>query len=207
MRPALHALLVGVGLFLALPGLAPGADYYLPDERLGIRTAPLLLLSRPDVRADLGLSPEQTASALHAIDDLYTRAEALRGKGNTSEVKRVRRMLDTAEQRWIEDNLSEAQQTRLVQLDLQWEGPSALARPVIADVLLLTPEQTEALSRAIEERRRQRAAGKNRPDDEHRLAVHALSLLTVDQRTRWRAMLGEPFTLTTAAQRAETTRR
>ena len=60
MRPrqgwlVLPALL---GLTVALFGIVPGArgqgaEWVLPDNRVGIRTAPLLLLSRPDVQADL----------------------------------------------------------------------------------------------------------------------------------------------------------
>ena len=52
----------------------------LPDERLGFRTAPLLLLSRPDVRADVGLNPKQTVEAEKAVADLFVRATALRGQ-------------------------------------------------------------------------------------------------------------------------------
>ncbi len=56
------------------------------DARLGVRTAPLLLLSRADVQADLAMSPEQIAGAEHAIRELHARAEALRGRPNTPEV-------------------------------------------------------------------------------------------------------------------------
>jgi hypothetical protein len=190
---------IGVGFILARPGLALGAEpYYLPDERLGIRTAPLLLLTRVDVRTDLKMTPEQTASALRAIEDLHARAESLRGKGNTPDVRRARKALDLAEQQWIDANLTGLQQSRLVQIDLQWEGPSALARPVIADAVGLTNDQSTALARLLQERRRQRVAGKNRPEDERQFSGQALSLLSDEQKARWQAMTGEPFVLSTS---------
>ncbi len=46
----------------------------LPDDRLGVRIAPLLLLSRPDVRTEVKLTPDQEAQALAAISDLHGRA-------------------------------------------------------------------------------------------------------------------------------------
>ena len=68
----------------AFAGSTPGQDAPrrapLPDERLGVRTAPLLLLSRPDVCADLGLSARQVDDAEAAISDLYVRAAALKGQ-------------------------------------------------------------------------------------------------------------------------------
>lgn len=189
--------------FLVLISMATavrgGEEYYLSDARLGAKTAPLLLLSRPDVREDLGLNAEQTASALATIDELYTRAEALRGKPNSPEVIAERRAIDTAQAHWIATRLSAGQQDRLVQLDLQWEGPAALvSRRVVSDALALTPEQLRALSQAAALYHRAVQQGQNGP--EHDFARTALSTLTPDQQDRWRVMLGKPLAVKSAAK-------
>jgi hypothetical protein len=165
----------------------------LPDERLGVATAPLLLLSRPDVRQDLGLSREQAAEADRAITDLYVRALSLRGQSGPQVLEGRRAILD-AERTWFEAHLSPEQRKRLIQVDLQWEGPSSLvSRPVVGDTLGLTADQRATLARAVAARDAARARRVYSPADEQALAHQALSVLTPPQRERWRAMLGRPF--------------
>jgi hypothetical protein len=167
----------------------------LPDERLGVRTAPLLLLSRVDVRSDLALDDQQTADAMRAIADLHARAAALRGRPN-SEVIEARKVVDEAQQAWIAANLTIAQRDRLVQIDLQWEGPSAVvSRPVVADTLALSAEQRAAIKKAIAEKR-----------DEKTLTLAVLALLSPVQRERWKAMLGRAFKPQFASRAAGPTR-
>ncbi len=186
----LAALLIGTATCV---GVAPGAEEPLPDHRLGLRTAPLLLLSRPDVRADLGLVPKQAVDAERMITDLFVMAVALRGK-NGPEVVAARREIDVAMQTWLETHLSEAQFKRLIEVDLQWEGPSALvSRPVVADHLGLTTEQRNALGLAVAERNQQRARHGLQTGVEVQLARKALAVLSPAQRNRWKAMLGRPF--------------
>jgi hypothetical protein len=190
MRHAMTcAVLVALVGATTLPAQGPG----LSDDRLGTRAAPLLLLTRADVRADLGLSSEQSAAADAAIRELYSRAQALRGQGNTPQVIAARKAIDEAGRDWIATHLSVEQQARLMQIDLQWEGPAALVtRGSLAASLGLTAEQSRALRTAVDERRR---AGPNAPDAERRLAETTLALLTPEQRDRWKAMLGRPFAM------------
>ena len=105
---------LGLGLVLAvLSGRCVAADWSLPDSRMGIRTAPLLLMTRPDVQADLKLEAEQVASLHKTIEELSQRAQALRGKTGP-EVVAERRSIDDAQGRWLTDNLREDQLARLV---------------------------------------------------------------------------------------------
>ena len=172
---------------------ASGDEPAYPASRLGFRTAPLLLLSRSDVRADLRLDANQAASADRAITDLWTRAAALRGKTGPEAIA-ARRSIDEAQRAWIEGRLSDAQRRRLTQIDLQWEGASALiSRPIVAEGLGLTPDQRSTLDHAVADRDRRRSPGRTRTEDERALARQAFDLLTPDQRDRWKAMLGEPF--------------
>ncbi len=121
MTAVASALLLSMA-FAHSPNCAGAEGEPLPDNRLGIRTAPLLLLSRRDVQTDLQLSPPQAEAAEVAIRDLYVKANGLRGlKGD--KVIAERRAIDEQQRQWIETNLSETQRKRIVQIDLQWEGP------------------------------------------------------------------------------------
>jgi hypothetical protein len=165
----------------------------LPDSRLGIRTAPLLLLGRPDVKADVGLDGRLAAEAERAAAELSARAAALRDQAD-ADVIAGRRAIDEAQQRWLETQLSDAQRSRLLQVDLQWEGPSALtSRPMVADALGLTARQRQRLAQAVAERDRRRLQGMPLAQRERLLAEEALRVLTDPQKDRWKAMLGRPF--------------
>jgi hypothetical protein len=172
-----------------------GADEdILPDSRLGVRTAPLLLLSRPDVCADLRLDPGQTTDAEAMRRTLYAKARALKGTTGEAAVS-ARRAIDEQQNRWLETHLSEGQRRRLAQVDLQWEGPAALvSRPALAETLGLSRAQREALRQAIAESRQRPTNGAASRSGEKALARRTLEVLTTAQRDRWRLLLGEPFT-------------
>jgi hypothetical protein len=194
--------LLGLLAILAVVSVARGQEshYYLPDDSLGRRTAPLLLLTRPDVQADLKLSPAQIKAAEKAVNALYTRAEALRGQPNSREVIRLRAKLDAEQTQWLNTSLELPQAARLVQLDLQWEGPAALVRPIIAESLRITPAQRQALTHLIVQNR---MAPLSPP-----LGMRALGILTVEQQDAWKMMLGEPLQIQrTASKSAGTARR
>jgi hypothetical protein len=177
-----------------LPATGFASPPPLPDNRLGLRQAPLLLLSRPDVRAEVGLDPSQAADAERALTDLYLKADALKGKTGP-EVLAGRRAIDEAQEEWLKTRLTEPQRKRLIEIDLQWEGPSALvSRPVVADHIGLTPDQRARLTQAIAARNRQIAQGGDARESMPQLTQQTLSLLTPEQRDRWFAMLGHHFT-------------
>jgi hypothetical protein len=164
----------------------------LPETRLGVRTAPILLLSRPDVRADLGLSPELSVAADRELSALYVRAAQVKGKTGPDAVQ-ARRAIDDAHQRWLTANLSFAQRERLLQIDLQWEGPPALiSRSMVASIVKLNDAQRQALAEAIARREAERATGKVRPEDEIPLGKQTLAILLPEQRERWLGLLGRP---------------
>src|SRR5579859_6782443 len=72
---AASAVILGLG-----PQLLAADEPECPLSRLGVRTAPLVLLTRADVRADVGLTPEQTEAAARTMKHLQTRAAELKGK-------------------------------------------------------------------------------------------------------------------------------
>ena len=168
-----------------------GDEPPLPNFRLGSRVNPLLLLSRPDVRTDLNLSAEQTSSAERAIRNLYVQAHSLRDKPKNPETLRARRAVDDEAFTWITSRLSPEQNARLAQIDLQWEGPSALSRTTIARDMHLDHAQIAKLKAAIE--RHAESRKKKHESADEVLAEVALSILSGPQRETWKAMLGVPI--------------
>ncbi len=168
-------------------------DWVLPDSALGSRTAPLLLLSRPEIRADLALEGSQIEAAGLAIRDLRGRAASLRGP-DSSQILEARKQLDDAQRRWLEEHLSPTQRTRLGQIDLQWEGPGALVnRPILAESLGLTAVQVQSLKASLNDRNLSRSSAKTAGEAERLFAERTLATLTEAQRTRWKTLLGPPL--------------
>ena len=188
---------------VAMPKLANAGGEPIPDNRRGIATAPLLLLTRPEVVSDLELTEAQSAAAEEAITRLYARARSIRGKTGEAAIA-ARKLVDQEQIQWLEANLSERQRERLLQIGLQWEGASALiSRPILSDTLRLTAEQKTRLSVAKktrdEARRADPAAYRSIEDKWSR---EALTILDESQRGIWKAMLGHPLSFHLAAETA-----
>ncbi|WP_152052895.1 hypothetical protein [Tautonia marina] len=187
------AVAMGMALSATGTGEDPGsasAFWQLPDEAIGARLSPVLLLSRQDVQAELTITAEQAAAVERAIAELLAQASSLRGRSGPDAVA-ARRAVDEAAQQWIEGNLSADQQARLAQIDLQWQGASALvSRPTIAASLELTEDQQRRIVQTLTQGR---AAGEDPLQAHHRMHRDAVSVLSEDQRLRWLAMIGSPF--------------
>ena len=167
------------------------AGWVLPDLQIGRNTVPLLLLSRPEVQADLKLSVEASAELDRVIYEIYAKAQSVKGRRDPEAVA-ARRGVDEAQRVWLERNLTDVQRARLSQLALQWEGPAALqSRTLVADALSLSPDQRRKLATAVADRESKRSiAGRESRADDTALAETVLSLLNDEQQTRWKAMLG-----------------
>jgi hypothetical protein len=168
---------------LAAPPAAGADDWSLPDELRGVRVAPIFLLSRPEIQAELKLTNEQVFSVHRTIGDLFARAAALRGQSDVEAIA-GRRVIDEAQRRWLETQLDDAQRSRLMEIDLRWEGPTAVVtRTWVADYLELTPAQRQRLEAL---RDSPAWASPSRADS-------ILDGLTPDQEARWRGLLGAPL--------------
>lgn len=190
---------------------AQAEEWSLPDSRLGVRTAPILLLSRDDVQRDLGFSAEQARSVQRAIHDLRARATALKGQPDAEAIA-ARRAIDEAQQRWLDNQLDDQQQARLFQIDLQWEGPSAvITRPWLASRLELSDDQRQSLSQALARQETRRNSSEASPvnghPDEHTLAEAVLAILSDEQSESWRELLGEPIHFQTTGRDTSEARR
>ena len=186
-----------VPLLLTWLGIIPGAtsagSWSLPDESRGSRVAPLLLLSRPEVRDDLRIAPEQVVEVEKAIAELHEKALALRGKTGEAAVA-GRRSVDEGQKAWLEAHLTPDQVDRLWQVDLLWEGPAAMAtRPAVAEALALSDEQKAALHAALFERNAARDMTKDVAAANHQFGERALATLSDGQKQRWARMVGRPI--------------
>jgi hypothetical protein len=189
---------VGLGGIL-LDNRVSAGEWTLPDSRIGIRTAPLLLLSRPEVQRELQLQQSEIVGARKTIDDLTRRAFVLRGKTGAAVIAE-RRTIDEAQLEWLSRNLTGNQLERLRQIELQWEGVGAmLSHPRIAESLKLTSEQRQALARVVTERNAARTRGSATPADEPAFNRKAQSLLSAPQRELWANLLGAPVNFAATA--------
>ena len=183
-------------------GSDPAETWVLPDESQGWRVTPILLLSRPDVQADLRMKPEQVADAARIITNLHHKAALLRGRTDPAAIE-LRRLVDEEQRLWLETKLTEDQVGRLTEIDLRWEGPGAIVtRPAVAETLSLSDGQKLVLKRAAVER----LNGRDQADHsttESRFKEKVMTTLNEGQRRRWASMLGHPFAVVTTRLRGE----
>jgi hypothetical protein len=169
------------------------AEDGVPLVRLGLPIAPILLLTREDVRQELQLTQEQVTAYERAVAEIYRQASALRGRKDDQAIT-ARKAIDDRSVAWLTQSLSIAQRDRLIQLSLQWEGPSALInRPLVTESLSLTKEQGKQIDRLVQERNRLRQNGPPNLADERQLFLATRAVLDQTQRDRWLALLGKPF--------------
>jgi hypothetical protein len=187
-------LVLALGIGLIGPGYSVRAEgWTLPDSRLGVRTAPLLLLTRPDVQTDLRLDQAQILGAQNSITELTRRAQALRGKTGPGVIAE-RRAIDEAQLDWLGKFLTGNQLERLRQIELQWEGPAAmLSRPTVAEYLKLTPEQRQTLARIITQRHSLTGKGRSELAAEQSFQQQTRAVLTPTQNELWSNLLGDPL--------------
>jgi len=191
MRQGLTIALVPL-LWLATFGSPSraGDPWSLPDEARGTRVAPLLLLSRLDVREDLKISSEQVPQIDQAILDLFEKAKGLKGKSGQAAIE-ARKAVDEGEKAWLEQHLTPDQVDRLWQLDLHWEGPAAIVtRPGVGEALSLSDEQQAALRTALRERNALREKTRDVVAANHQFGTRALTILSDGQKQRWARMVG-----------------
>jgi hypothetical protein len=170
-----------------------GDSWSLPDESRGSRVAPLFLLSRPEVREDLRIAPDQVAEIDKAIVDLFEKAAALKGKTGQAAID-ARKAVDEGEKAWLEKHLAPDQIDRLWQVDLLWEGPASMVtRPTVAEALSLSDEQKAALHTALRERNAMRDKTKDVAAANHQFGAMALTILSNGQKQRWAEMVGHPI--------------
>jgi hypothetical protein len=167
---------------------------------------PLLLLTRHDVQVDLGLNSELASEANRASAELHRKALGLRGRTGPA-VLAARRAIDEEQTNWLNAHLTApGQLQRLGQIELQWEGPSAMiSRPIVAEYLNLTPDQQKKAAAYAAEQKAQRAQAAWTYADHLRLMHKAVSVLSETQKNRWIRLVGRPcrFSISAGAKGAQ----
>ncbi len=202
-RPTLATILILGLLATDLLGLAASAraEEFL-DDRLGVRVAPILLLTRRDVQADLKLDSDTAAEADHASEALYRQALNLRGKAGPAIVQ-ARRNIDEEQSQWLTTHLTPAQIERLAEIDLQWEGASAMiSRPIMVETLGLSEKQKTTLGQFVQQGKDLRKIRRWSSREHAALSQKAMEVLSDRQRMVWNRLLGSPCRFSIAERTA-----
>ena len=176
----------------------PAPEFALPSDT----TVKLLLLRQKSVQEELKLSDElckKITEYENKEHEAYQKALKL----NEDEREKKLKEMENEHEKFITDNLSEAQRKRLDQITMQVIGLRFLTRPKAAEVLKLSAEQQEKFKQLQEEARKELAAivedkdpeGKNEKLAKLRADIDKKveAILTDEQKEIARSYVGEPF--------------
>lgn len=165
------------------------------------------LASLPEVQTELNLNDEQKTQVAEINEELRDGRREIFGTGfdKWNEIRgRVEQLNRDASQK-VDDLLDPAQKKRLLEINIQQNGPRALNDPDVIAELGLSDEQKAKLAAADEENNqafekaveesgrddwRQRAGELSEASDQRLLGV-----LSDDQKKQFEAMAGEPFNI------------
>lgn len=159
-----------------------------------------MLLARPDVQKELNLTAQQKAKIEEMQQAMRMAREELR---SLPPDQRRQRMAELRQKNDPTSVLTETQKKRLRELELQWQGPTALMNPEIAQEVGLTQEQRTKIMGILQEQfqgMRERFQQGGSPDPQalekarEEVEKKILEVLTPAQRQKWDQMLGKPFT-------------
>jgi hypothetical protein len=186
---------------LAVPALC-AADQ--PAERAAPTptTVNLILLRQKSVQDDLKIAPDLGKKIVEFTNKEYEAWKEAQSLGVTEREEKVKE-LQRANEKFLEENLSEAQRKRLDQIRLQVTGLLQLNKPEVAKLLNLTEEQQKKFKDMLEDARTQLEQifdPKNRETRTEKLAKLRTeidqkieSVMTDEQKAKARELVGEPF--------------
>jgi Spy/CpxP family protein refolding chaperone len=166
------------------------------------------LLSVEEVATELNLNEEQQTKIEELSQTLRAESSGMREifsqlrEADESEQAQLREQIDTLRaeneakaKEALKEILNEEQMTRLQQINWQQTGPSALTTADAAEKLGLSEEQQQKLAELSDQRdaairdasREERQAVRDSYDEQF------LAVLTEEQQTQWKSLLGESF--------------
>jgi hypothetical protein len=155
----------------------------LAEQAARQETERVFLLRHPSVRAELSLTPDQTKQVEAAFDPPAADA--------------WHRMPDPGTRDAIAKGLTGPQRQRLRQIALQFLGPGAFRDPDVVEVLALSASQRQQIRAILAEAFTPTAHRKDsrpvRPEPPTKALKRILDVLTPEQRTAWREIVGPPF--------------
>ncbi len=162
------------------------------------------LAMREDVRKEIGVTDEQVEKLRAKSRELMPQPGA-DGQRPNVDMQELTKKMEAA----VKSILTPAQVTRLGQLQLQREGPTAMARKEVADKVGL-PEATRAKIQGLVEANaaKAREQGASRPENQEeaqkrmaemrasreKLQSDILAQLSAEQKAKWESLLGKTFT-------------
>ena len=200
---------------VALIALSSGMAMAQGGGRGGMRgptNGGLQMLRLPEVQRELKLTPEQISLIDVKQKETRDAMQALypNGFGQMTPEERQQRMAKTQE---LQDKaVADILGLRFRQLELQQQGPVAIARKSVADELTLTADQQKQVADLQTQANADRRAAMQgvdfqnmSADDRQKMMTKMmdiqkatgdkiLALLTDAQKTQWKAMQGAPFT-------------
>jgi hypothetical protein len=177
----------------------------------------LQMLRIPEVQKELKMTPEQIGK-IDAKQETVRQGfqDALQGSNpfqmSTEERQKTMDKLQDIQTKAVADILDPTQQKRFHELELQQQGPNAIARKDVQDELKFTDDQKKKVTEALRQTDTDRRAAMQGVDfqnlsDEERTKMmtkmqdiqkaqgdRLLALLTDAQKTQWKEMQGAPFT-------------
>jgi Spy/CpxP family protein refolding chaperone len=180
----------------------------------GQRGGGMQMLSIPEVQKELKLTPEQiTKLEAKQQEQRDAMREAFQSAGQDREaMQKMMADMQAMQKKAVNEILDANQQKRFGELELQQQGPMAIAaRKDVAEALKITEEQKskiEDIQRKSQEEMRNAMTGLDfrsmSPDDRQKMmtkmqdaqkatADKIAGVLTDDQKKQWASMLGEPF--------------
>jgi hypothetical protein len=189
-------------LFLTIPALLVAADQ--PADKIVPEgtTVQLILLRQKSVQEDLKLSSEVAKGIIDFTNQEYEAwQQALKLSGDEQEQKI--KELQQKNEKFLADNLSDAQRKRLGQITMQITGLVQLTRPEVVRALSLTEEQQNKFKEMQKEAGTELQAiihDTNREGRNEKLAKLRAEIdkkvdavLTDEQKEKAREVVGEPF--------------
>ena len=161
----------------------------------------LMLLWQKSVREDMKLSDDESMKVREFVMQQWKKAKELENAGEADQDKGFTELTKENE-KFLKETLSPEQTKRLEQIALQKAGLLWVTRKHIASELNLTDEQMQKAHELQEQARKQvqeylssdREAKKGEVEKLHEESRNGLkSLLTDEQKAKWKEMRGEPF--------------
>lgn len=184
--------------FLAWTAPVFAAGKMVPEEG----AVEVMLLLQPDVCKELDLSSEKCDKVESFASAQWKKAEALADLEEKERDKKFKDMTKENE-RFLEQTLSKDQKKRLDQILLQTAGLLWVTRSEIAKQLNLTSDQKKRAADLQQKARDEMEALIHETDEQEQDAKlrelrgtsreRLMSLLTADQKKKWKEMQGEPF--------------
>jgi Spy/CpxP family protein refolding chaperone len=163
---------------------------------------PLFLLQQKDVQKELKLTSDQISRVKEAFDKQKQETQGLRELQGDARQERVRELM-RADQKTMHEILQPDQQKRLGQIMLQEQGAPAFAHPRVARELNISNDQEQKIEDILDTASRKMhslyrngqadSARQQAEDLDKQTTTSILDVLTPEQRTKWKNMVGTTF--------------